>query len=84
MRTTTLVLEGIAGAIVSLRNRVRAAQQLAFWKNNHGQDLIEYALLAGFITVLIGAILPSQLIPPLRQLWILIGAPLSWAAGGGS
>jgi len=28
------------------------------WKEEHGQDLVEYALLAGFITVAVGAAFP--------------------------
>jgi pilus assembly protein Flp/PilA len=29
------------------------------WNDNRGQDLIEYALLAGFVTVAAGAIMPG-------------------------
>jgi len=29
------------------------------WKNKAGQDLIEYALLAGFIAISAGAIMPA-------------------------
>jgi pilus assembly protein Flp/PilA len=29
------------------------------WKNKHGQDLIEYALMAGFVALAAGAIMPS-------------------------
>jgi len=29
------------------------------WKNKHGQDLIEYALMAGFVAVSAGALMPS-------------------------
>lgn len=29
-----------------------------FWKETHGQDLVEYALLAGFITVAVTAGFP--------------------------
>ncbi len=75
MRTTKAVLE----------NTRRAANRLLIgWhrllEDRLGQDLIEYALLAGFITVVIGAMLPSQVIPPLKQMWTLIAAPLNWAA----
>ncbi len=28
------------------------------WKETHGQDLVEYALLAGFVTVAVGAGFP--------------------------
>lgn len=33
--------------------------QLKIWKDQHGQDLIEYALMAGFVAVAAGAIMPS-------------------------
>ena len=29
------------------------------WKDNKGQDLIEYALMAGFVAVAAGAIMPG-------------------------
>ncbi len=33
--------------------------KLRIWANDHGQDLIEYALMAGFVAVSAGAIMPS-------------------------
>jgi pilus assembly protein Flp/PilA len=33
--------------------------RLAVWKDEHGQDLIEYALMAGFVAVAAGAIMPG-------------------------
>lgn len=32
---------------------------LRIWKDTHGQDLIEYALMAGFVAVAAGAIMPG-------------------------
>jgi Flp pilus assembly pilin Flp len=32
---------------------------LRLWKTTNGQDLIEYALLAGFVAVAAGAIMPG-------------------------
>jgi pilus assembly protein Flp/PilA len=31
----------------------------AIWKDTRGQDLIEYALMAGFVAVAAGAIMPG-------------------------
>jgi pilus assembly protein Flp/PilA len=42
--------------MVRITNLVR---KLSFWKNNCGQDLIEYALMAGFIAVAAGALTPA-------------------------
>ena len=33
--------------------------KLQIWKDTRGQDLIEYALMAGFVAVAAGAIMPS-------------------------
>jgi pilus assembly protein Flp/PilA len=33
--------------------------QLGMWKDTRGQDLIEYALMAGFVAVAAGAIMPN-------------------------
>ena len=33
--------------------------KLMIWKDKRGQDLIEYALMAGFVAVAAGAIMPG-------------------------
>lgn len=33
--------------------------RLKIWKDTKGQDLIEYALMAGFVAVAAGAIMPN-------------------------
>jgi pilus assembly protein Flp/PilA len=33
--------------------------KLRIWTDTHGQDLIEYALMAGFVAVSAGAIMPG-------------------------
>ena len=33
--------------------------RLSIWKDTKGQDLIEYALMAGFVAVAAGAIMPN-------------------------
>ncbi len=33
--------------------------KLRIWKDRRGQDLIEYALMAGFVAVAAGAIMPN-------------------------
>ena len=42
-----------------LKRVLQTIQTLAVWKDTHGQDLIEYALMAGFVAVAAGAILPG-------------------------
>ena len=38
---------------------VNLVWKLRIWKDNRGQDLIEYALMAGFVAVAAGAIMPT-------------------------
>ena len=38
---------------------VRIALNWRIWRDSRGQDLIEYALMAGFVTVAAGAIVPG-------------------------
>lgn len=33
--------------------------KLRIWKDTRGQDLIEYALMAGFVAVVAGAVMPN-------------------------
>ncbi len=40
-------------------NRTALRALIAFQKQTHGQDLIEYALMAGFVAVAAGAIMPG-------------------------
>ena len=41
-------------------NRViQLVVKLQIWKDRKGQDLIEYALMAGFVAVAAGAIMPG-------------------------
>jgi pilus assembly protein Flp/PilA len=38
---------------------VRLALNSRIWRDSRGQDLIEYALMAGFVAVAAGAIMPG-------------------------
>lgn len=41
-------------------NRIqRVVVLMKIWKDERGQDLIEYALMAGFVAVAAGAIMPG-------------------------
>jgi pilus assembly protein Flp/PilA len=41
------------------RKLIRIAWKARLWKDTRGQDLIEYALMAGFVAVAAGAIVPG-------------------------
>ena len=42
-----------------MKRLVNMAWKLRIWKDTRGQDLIEYALMAGFVAVAAGAIMPN-------------------------
>jgi pilus assembly protein Flp/PilA len=42
-----------------MKSVINAIWKLRIWSDTHGQDLIEYALMAGFVAVSAGAIMPG-------------------------
>ncbi len=42
-----------------MKRLIELAVKLQVWKDTKGQDLIEYALMAGFVAVAAGAIMPN-------------------------
>jgi pilus assembly protein Flp/PilA len=63
------LIDGIAGDLyggaewIQVKMMRRHVNQLLvrmqLWKDDHGQDLIEYALMAGFVAVSAGAVMPG-------------------------
>jgi Flp pilus assembly pilin Flp len=42
-----------------MKTAINLIWNLRIWTDTHGQDLIEYALMAGFVAVAAGAIMPG-------------------------
>ena len=57
--------------------------KLKIWKDTRGQDLIEYALMAGFVAVAAGAIMPN-VATSISTIFSKISSVLSNAANQGS
>jgi pilus assembly protein Flp/PilA len=53
------------------------------WKDTRGQDLIEYALMAGFVAVAAGAIMPN-IANSISTIFSKISSVMSGAANTGS
>jgi pilus assembly protein Flp/PilA len=53
---------------------------LRMWKDRRGQDLIEYALMAGFVAVAAGAIMPG-VSTSISQIFSKVASVLSSANG---
>jgi pilus assembly protein Flp/PilA len=62
-------------------NRMMVALKL--WKDTKGQDLIEYALMAGFVAVAAGAIMPG-VADSISTIFSKISVSMSSAASQGS
>ena len=56
---------------------------LKIWKDTKGQDLIEYALMAGFVAVAAGAIMPN-VSENISQIFSKISSSMGSAASQGS
>jgi len=57
--------------------------KLRIWKDTKGQDLIEYALMAGFVAVAAGAIMPG-VATSISTIFSKISSSMSAAATQGS
>jgi pilus assembly protein Flp/PilA len=42
-----------------MKHLIAAVVRFQIWKDSQGQDLIEYALMAGFVAVSAGALMPN-------------------------
>ncbi|MBV9770062.1 MAG: Flp family type IVb pilin [Bryobacterales bacterium] len=50
---------------------------LHFWKNQRGQDFIEYALLAAAIVLIVAGFLPTTLMPSVSTIFSKITSEFS-------
>ena len=57
--------------------------KLQIWKDTRGQDLIEYALMAGFVAVAAGAIMPG-VATSISTIFSKISSVMSAASAQGS
>jgi pilus assembly protein Flp/PilA len=57
--------------------------KLRIWKDTKGQDLIEYALMAGFVAVAAGAIMPD-VSASISTIFSKISSTMTQAANTGS
>lgn len=57
--------------------------RVKIWKDTRGQDLIEYALMAGFVAVAAGAIMPG-VSTSISTIFSKVGSVMTRAASTGS
>ena len=61
----------------------RVLLSLRVWRDTRGQDLIEYALMAGFVAVAAGAIMPN-VATSISEVFTKVSSVMANAAGMGS
>jgi pilus assembly protein Flp/PilA len=66
-----------------MKNVTNLVWKLRIWKDTRGQDLIEYALMAGFVAVAAGAIMPG-VASSISTIFSKISLAMSTAATQGS
>lgn len=66
-----------------MKKLVNLLWTVRIWKDRRGQDLIEYALMAGFVAVAAGAIMPG-VATSISTIFSQIGNVMSQAANQGS
>ena len=71
------------GEIRVMKNFANLVWKLRIWKDTRGQDLIEYALMAGFVAVAAGAIMPG-VSNNISQIFSKISSSMGNAASQGS
>ena len=63
-----------------MKNVMKLVWQLRIWKDTRGQDLIEYALMAGFVAVAAGAIMPN-VATSISTIFSKVGSVMTASAG---
>jgi pilus assembly protein Flp/PilA len=64
-------------------HEMKLVWKLRIWKETRGQDLIEYALMAGFVAVAAGALMPG-VSNNISKIFSKIGSSMTAASGQGS
>ena len=54
---------------------------LKLWRDDRGQDLIEYALLSALVATSIGVVMPGWIFPELSQIMSKVTASLAASTG---
>jgi Flp pilus assembly pilin Flp len=56
------------------------AAVVRFWKEERAQDLIEYALLTGFVAVAAGAVFPNTIMPNVSTIFSRLSSSMNQAS----
>ena len=62
-----------------MKQMINFVWKLRIWKDTRGQDLVEYALMAGFVAIAAGTIMPT-IASSIRTIFSKISSTMSAAA----
>jgi Flp pilus assembly pilin Flp len=63
---------------------LRIFVRLQIWRDQKGQDLVEYALMAALVATGTGILMPASVIPAMSSIYSRVNCVLSTVGGGGS
>jgi pilus assembly protein Flp/PilA len=63
-----------------MRTRIQT-QMVQLWQDDRGQDLVEYALLAGFAAVAASALFPNFAFGPIRTIFSSLSGHITRVTG---
>jgi pilus assembly protein Flp/PilA len=66
-----------------MKRLIAAVIRFQIWKDDQGQDLIEYALMAGFVAVSAGALMPN-ISTSISTVFSKVGSVMTGAAASSS
>ncbi|BDC51999.1 hypothetical protein F183_A43140 [Bryobacterales bacterium F-183] len=66
-----------------MKRTIDVLYRLRIWKDTKGQDLIEYALMAGFVAVAAGSIMPG-VATSISRIFSKVASVMSASAAQGS
>ncbi len=62
-----------------MTNRIiDALYKMRIWRDTHGQDMVEYALMAGFVTIAVAAVFPP-IGTEISTVWSKLGSTMEAA-----
>ena len=66
-----------------MKKLTKAILAMKIWRDQQGQDLIEYALMAGFVAVAAGAVMPG-VASSISSIFSRVGSVMAVASAHGS
>jgi len=63
---------------------IRLIVRLQIWRDERGQDFVEYALMAALVATGTGILMPASIIPAMSMMYSRVNCVLSTVGGSGT